>query len=60
MRLVPVVLLIIALVITSNEFSAPYSFAEDKELYIGVLKRAMSFDFRDIEKLVRILLVFGI
>jgi len=61
MRLVPVVLLIIALVITSNdEFSAPYSFAEDKELYIGVLKRAVSFDFRDIEKLVRILLCFWI
>ena len=59
MRLFPVVLLIITLVITSNdEFSAPYSFAEDKELYIEVLKRALSFDFRDIEKLVRIFIFF--
>ncbi|KAL7013082.1 hypothetical protein ACKWTF_015183 [Chironomus riparius] len=55
MRLVPVVMLIIALVITSNdELSAPYSFAEDKELYIKVLQRAIRFDFEDIEKLFKV------
>jgi hypothetical protein len=54
MRLVPVVFLIIALIITSNdEFSAPYSFAEDKEIYIGVLKKTLMLDFRNIEELVR-------